>query len=318
MSGAGAGSECRSGAGPPLATWHAGTGDHAVIQPHFRGTSVAFGSFRCEPGDVRWTLENQVGEVPHIIFPVTPWHVAVGGGEPELVTRNHVVFFNAEEAFDRKDFGGDGDSNHFMVLAPDVAEEMLHEVPSTGGRPRFPRAVARLSPLTFLAERLARRRLVAGAEPLEAEERLLSLAADTVRAAFGTWPGRARRAPRFVEDAKVLLTGDVAGHLTLPELGRALNVSAFHLARTFRAHTGYTLHGYRLHLRVRMAADLVADGATDLREVATKVGFSSHSHLTTAFHNLFGIPPSTIRDAPLLAGSCSLSTVPGHDPSAPE
>src|SRR5918995_4192035 len=109
--------------GPPLATWHAGTGDRAVIEPHFRGRSVAFGTFRCDPGDVRWTLENQVGGVAHIIFPVTPWQVAVGAAEPQLVTRNHAVFFNADEAFSRRDFSGDGDVNHFMVFAPQVAEE---------------------------------------------------------------------------------------------------------------------------------------------------------------------------------------------------
>jgi AraC-like DNA-binding protein len=277
-----------------------------VIQPHYRGASVAFGSFRCDPDDVRWTLENQVGEVPHIIFPVTPWRVAVGGGERELVSRNHVLFFNADEAFNREDFGGDGDSNHFMVLAPEVAEELLHGVPAAGAAPRFPRAVARLSPRPFLSERLVRRRLAAGAEPLEAEERLLTLAAETVRAAFGTAaPTPKRTAPPFVEDAKALLTADLRSHLTLPELGRALNVSAYHLARTFRAHTGYSLHGYRLHLRLRTAADLVAEGATDLRAVAAHLGFSSHSHLTSAFHRVFGVPPSAVRDAPL-ASSCGV------------
>jgi AraC-like DNA-binding protein len=304
----------RSGAGPPLATWHAGNGDHAVIVPHFRGRDVAFGTFRCDPGDVRWTLENEVGAVPHIIFPVTPWQVALGARDPELVTRNHAVFFNPDEVFNRKDFAGDGDLNHFMVLAPAVAEEILHDVHSAAGR--FPRAVGLLSPRSFLAERLVRRRLAAGAESLEAEERLLALAAETVAAAFGAVPRVPRCAPRFVEDAKALLTGDLGEHLTLPEIGRRLNVSAFHLARRFRAHTGYSLHGYRLHLRVRTAADLVAEGASDLRAVAAKVGFSSHSHLTSAFHNVFGVPPSAVRDGGLLSCSCALSP-PGRHNSAP-
>ena len=237
---------------------------------------------------------------------MTPWQVAVGRPEPQLVTRNHAVFFNAGEAFSRRDFCGDGDLNHFMVLAPLVAEELLAGLPSSAPSGRFPRAVARLAPGSFLTARLVRSRLMAGAEPLEAEERLLALAAETVGAAFGGSPRMPSHAPRFVEDAKALLATDVAARLTLPELGHALNVSEFHLARTFRAHTGYSLHGYRLHLRVRMAADLVCDEGAELREVAAKVGFSSHSHLTSAFRKVFGVPPSVIRGRTSQSGSCAL------------
>jgi AraC family transcriptional regulator len=289
-----------------LATWHAGSGDDAVIRPHFRGPNVAFGSFHCDPGCVRWRLENQVGEVPHIIFPITPWRLSVGDGEPELVTRNHVVFFNAEEAFRRAPFGAHGAHSHFITLHPQVAEEILHDVPAAPVA-RFPRSVGRLSSRTFLAELLVRRRVVAGADPLEAEERLLALAAEAVLGAFGAAWRAPGKPPRFVEDAKALVTARLTEHLTLPEIGSALNVSAYHLARTFRAHTGYSLHGYRLELRLRLAAELVADGATDLREVAARVGFSSHSHFTAAFRKLFGIPPSAVRDRPLLSSSCGLS-----------
>ena len=47
--------------------------------------------------------------------------------------------------------------------------------------------------------------------------------------------------------------------------------------------------------------------------VATKnmhpLGFSSHSHLTAAFHKVFGVPPSAVRP-PRLSSSC------GHVPCA--
>jgi AraC-like DNA-binding protein len=245
--------------------------------------------------------------VPHIIFPVTPWQLAVGPAEPQLVTRNHAVFFNGGEAFSRRDFSGDGDVNHFMVLAPEVAEELLASLSVGGASGRFPRAVAHLAARSFLTARMVRGRLTAHVEPLEAEERLLALAADTVGTAFGGSIRVARAAPRFVEHAKALLATDVAARLTLPELACALNVSAFHLARTFRAHTGYSLHGYRLHLRLRIAADLVCDDDAELRDVAATVGFSSHSHLTSAFRRIFGIPPSVLRARAPLSGSCALS-----------
>ncbi len=200
-----------------------------------------------------------------------------------------------------------------MTLRPHVAEEILHDVPAAPVA-RFPRSVGRLSSRPFLAEMLVRRRLAAGADPLDAEERLLTLARQAIVGAFGAARRAPGKPPRFVEDAKALLTTQLAEHMTLPEIGAALNVSAYHLARTFRAHTGYSLHGYRLELRLRLAADLVADGATDLREVAARVGFSSHSHLTAAFHKRFGVPPSAVRDRAPLSSSCGLSPGAGRIP----
>ena len=58
-----------------------------------------------------------------------------------------------------------------------------------------------------------------------------------------------------MEDAKAVLSAHFTEHMTLDELGREVNVSPFHLARSFRRHTGYTLHEYRTHLRLRAALD---------------------------------------------------------------
>ena len=99
----------------------------------------------------------------------------------------------------------------------------------------------------------------------------------------------------MVEDAKALLTARFTEHLTLDELGRAINVSPFHLARSFRRHTGYTLHEYRTHLRLRAALERLAAGDEDVAVIARAVGFSSHSHLTASFRRAFGVPPSCVR-----------------------
>jgi AraC-like DNA-binding protein len=98
-----------------------------------------------------------------------------------------------------------------------------------------------------------------------------------------------------VEDAKALLTARYAERLTLDQLGRAVNVSPFHLARSFRRHTGYTLHEYRTQLRLRAALERLAQGDEDLVVIARAVGYSSHSHLTASFRRVFGVPPSRMR-----------------------
>jgi AraC-like DNA-binding protein len=110
-------------------------------------------------------------------------------------------------------------------------------------------------------------------------------------------PRRRRRPVSLVEDAKAVLSAHFTEHMTLDELGRAVNVSPFHLARSFRRHTGYTLHEYRTHLRLRAALERLAAGDEELAVIARAVGFSSHSHMSATFRRAFGVPPSSVRNA---------------------
>jgi AraC family transcriptional regulator len=275
-----------------LATWHAGEGDRVRITPLFRSPVVSLGTFWCGPDDVRWQQENFVGEVAHIIFPATPVWIAAAGNEPVLTGPNHAVFFNPGDVFRRRRFGEHGDRNHFMVVTEETLEEWL-------SAPKFPRNVGKLLPRPYLTARAIGRALAEGADELAVEERLLSLGYATVTGAFGLLDGlppvRRRRTPQVVEDAKALLSARYTEHLRLDELGREVNVSPFHLARAFRRYTGYTLHEYRTHLRLRAVLERLSDDDTDLAVIARDVGFSSHSHLTASFRRAFGVPPSSIR-----------------------
>jgi AraC-like DNA-binding protein len=280
-----------------LATWYAGAGDHARIEPLYQGPLVSLGTFWCDPDDVRWRVENYVGDIAHIMFPSTSVRFAFERADPVLAGPNHAVFFNAGAVFRRERFQGQGDRNHFMVLDQGLLEELLYEVTGSSVARRFPRSVGHLPARAFLAERRFSLRLAEEADGLHADERLIELARATLRGAFGAAPaalGR-RGSAALVEEAKALLSARYAERLTLQDIGRALNVSPFHLARAFRTHTGYSLHEYRTQLRLRTAVDHIVGGADDLKAVAAKVGFSSHSHLTTTFRRAFGVPPSALR-----------------------
>ena len=275
-----------------LATWHAGDGDHVRITPLYRSPVVSLGRFWCAPDDVRWERENFVGDVAHIIFPATPVWIGAAGDDLMLTGPNHAVFFNSGDVFRRRRFGEHGDRNHFMVLGDATLEEWLHE-------PRFPQLVGKLLPRPYLTVRRVARALADGADALAVEERLLAVGYATVRGAFGLVghiaAGRLRRTAPVVEQTKALLSVRFAERLTLDELGREVNLSPFHLARAFRRHTGYTLHEYRTHLRLRAVVERLEHGDEDLAAIAREVGFSSHSHLTSTFRRAFGMPPSAVR-----------------------
>ena len=88
--------------------------------------------------------------------------------------------------------------------------------------------------------------------------------------------------------------------LSLAAVAAALAVSPFHLARVFRAQTGFSLAGYVHGLRLRRAAErLAAEPDTDLSRLALDLGYCSHSHFTHRFRAAFGRPPSALRGAQL-------------------
>jgi AraC-like DNA-binding protein len=274
-----------------LATWHAGDGDHVRITPLYRSPVVSLGTFWCAPDDVRWSLENFVGEVAHIIFPNMPVWIGKQGHELALAGPNHAVFFNPGDVFRRRRFNGHGDRNDFMVVADETLDEWVRDA-------RFPDQMGKLLPRPYLAVRAIARALKEGADGLTVEEALLRVGHATVAGAFETddRPARRQRRPSAsVEDAKAVLSARFSERLTLEELGRAVNVSPFHLARSFRRDTGYTLHGYRTHLRLRAALERLSSGDEEVAAIADAVGFSSHSHLTASFHRAFGVPPSSVR-----------------------
>ena len=62
-------------------------------------------------------------------------------------------------------------------------------------------------------------------------------------------------------------------------------------ARVFREETGFSLHGYRTQLRLRLALDALAAGR-EIGELAHDLGFASHSHFTDSFRRVFGVAPS--------------------------
>jgi AraC-like DNA-binding protein len=63
----------------------------------------------------------------------------------------------------------------------------------------------------------------------------------------------------------------------------------------FQERTGVPVHRYLTLLRLRASLERLAEGASDLTELALELGFSSHSHFTDAFRREFGFSPSDVR-----------------------
>jgi AraC-like DNA-binding protein len=155
---------------------------------------------------------------------------------------------------------------------------------------------------TYLRQHLLVRHLHEdAADTLAAEELALGLVASVL----AVEPRGARRPTRertstahreLAEAAKSELAADPGARVSLEQLAARLHTSPFHLARVFRAQTGFSLAAYRHALRLRLALERLPTNDRDLSALALELGFSSHSHFTSSFTREYGVPPSAVKD----------------------
>jgi AraC family transcriptional regulator len=100
-----------------------------------------------------------------------------------------------------------------------------------------------------------------------------------------------RLALERVEQVKILLAADLEHPPTLAELGRKVGCSPFYLSRIFSENTGLTISRYLRNIRLERASELLRTGKCNVTEAAMTVGYSSLSHFSKAFAEMFGACP---------------------------
>lgn len=91
------------------------------------------------------------------------------------------------------------------------------------------------------------------------------------------------------------------GYPTLGELAAMCGVSEGHLARAFKASTGWQIHKYVAEQRLKTAAELLGDGVLSCEDVARQLGFGNPGYFSTAFRTRIGKSPSEFRRQALAA-----------------
>ncbi|MGL5839131.1 MAG: helix-turn-helix transcriptional regulator [Sphingorhabdus sp.] len=78
-------------------------------------------------------------------------------------------------------------------------------------------------------------------------------------------------------------------------LASLIGMQDYAFAREFRALTGQPPHQWVIERRLARAAQMLADGALSIAEIAYAVGFSSQAHLTTLFSRRMDMGPAAYR-----------------------
>jgi AraC family transcriptional regulator len=101
----------------------------------------------------------------------------------------------------------------------------------------------------------------------------------------------ARRLRRVIDYIEAHLGKD----LSLLALAGEAGVGPAHLAREFKRAMGRSLHQHLLARRVEWAAAMLVGTEQSIVEISLATGFSSQTHLTTAFHRQYRTTPAAYR-----------------------
>jgi AraC family transcriptional regulator len=250
----------------------------------------------CCRGLCRHKSAEEYATATHLVFPYRGAYVRHLGQDEAVAEANQVLFFNQNDGYQvsHPNTGGDScltlqvDEELLRELTP---KELLRDSPTVAFRqqrmPIDPRAQALVA--------LLRHSLDKGvAEPLEAESLALTLVRRTLRPQAVRAPANSPARQRLVDRAKLLLTSDLSRRWTLAEIAAEVGGSAVYLTQVFQQIEGMPLYRYQLNLRLARALDLMAE-YDDLTALGLEIGFSSHSHFTSAFQRTYGRSPSEFR-----------------------
>jgi len=244
-------------------------------------------------GTCRHRSAEECASQTHFVFPFRGVYLRHVGNDQAVADANHVLFFNAQQGYQVSHPVSGGDTS----LVVSVSQPMLAElVPKTLLAPGDPlsfnlqhlRIDARAQALVMLLNHSLR---MGSIEPLEAEGLSLTLISRAVGPRTARAPQSTYTRRRLVDRVKLLLASDLSRRWTLADIAAEIRGSPVYLTQVFQQVEGMPLYRYHLHLRLARALDLVAE-REDLSGLAQDLGFSSHSHFSAAFRQLYGRSPS--------------------------
>jgi AraC-like DNA-binding protein len=95
-----------------------------------------------------------------------------------------------------------------------------------------------------------------------------------------------------IKRVKAYLDEHYAEEISLEDLARIANLSAFHLTRVFRQAIGLPPHAYQAQVRLDHARRLLSQGFS-VSYVASETGFFDQAHFTHQFKRYVGVTPGT-------------------------
>lgn len=282
-------------------TIRTGVEDEPCDRTVFATADVVAGEFRCPRSYPSFT---SAGRIHHYIvaFPRTSVWIERQEGPRFVADPGSATVYNPGDPYARHPISPEGDLSDWLGISEHLARDIVRRFSEhDADHPEpFRHVRAAVDNDVYLAQRLLFSRLSQPtADRLDIEERAIAIVSRVLESAYASGGTTARQAPRrgrarrhLVESAKAVILSRLFENSSVCDVARAIDVSPYHLCRSFRAETGLTLHAYRNAIRLRTTLGLTEAYRGNLSALALHAGFCSHSHFTTAFRHAFGVLPS--------------------------
>ena len=227
---------------------------------------------------------------PTLVFPRYPVAIQLEDQPLFAADQHRITLYNKGQKYRRQALGRSGDQCDWVEFLPAYFQAFRATQRLSPDAP-FKLAYLDTSTAQFLTERRIFNQLQQANPPSGSE--VLSFFQPLISTAV-TQPCDERQHLDLVEAVRCLIGQRFTENDSIEAFARTLGVSTFHLCRVFKQMTRTTLHQYRNQLRLYYGADRLKTGI-GLADLALELGFSSHSHFSTAFLQLFGMSPRDMR-----------------------
>lgn len=266
-----------------------------TVRSLFGTPTVAVDEVCCQ-GSRRDQSDEECTATTQVVFPYRGVYVRHLGHDQAVADGNQVLFFNAAEGYRVSHPVPGGDGGLTLVISEPLLRELapralLRDGARLAFRQQRLRIDARTQVLVALLRHSLRERIV---EPLEAENLALTLVQRALGPRTAHTAGASVGRQRLVDRVKLVLASDLARRWTLAEIAAEVRGSPVYLTQVFRQVEGLPLYRYQLRLRLWRALDLLAQ-YDDLTALSLDLGFSSHSHFSASFRQMYGRSPSEFR-----------------------
>ncbi|MGH9733263.1 MAG: helix-turn-helix transcriptional regulator [Candidatus Acidiferrales bacterium] len=260
-----------------------------------KSTTITIRDVYCQ-GSCRLQSGEECAAATELVFPYRGVYVRHLGNDQAVAEANQVLFFNATECYRVSHPVPGGDASLSLAISEPQLRELaaatfLRESATLAFRRQRLRIDARAQALVALLRHALRRNI---AEPLEAESLALTLVQRTLGLRTTHTAGGSVGRQRLVDRAKLVLASDLARRWTLAEIAAEVRGSPVYLTQVFQQVEGLPLYRYQLRLRLSRALDLLGE-YKNLTSLGLDLGFSSHSHFTAAFRQVYGCSPSEFK-----------------------
>lgn len=108
-------------------------------------------------------------------------------------------------------------------------------------------------------------------------------------------PPRGRTPPRWLAQIIATIEERFDEPIRFDALAREHGFHPVYVCRSFRQHTGMTMHEFLRGVRLRHARHLLSASKRSITAIAAASGFSDTAHLSRTFAGQFGVTPTSFR-----------------------